>query len=110
MVFLKTAYTMILLQTVMVSPGTHLLKNRESLSRTNEFQLNKKKNKTKKTWSTKLNMLGPLCNQTVNLKTDAKTIYYMTVYADFPPRETSPMARSEEIRLFSQATDGFNKK
>ena len=38
------------------------------------------KQKTKKTWSCKLNMFGPLCNQTVNLKTDAKTIYYMTVY------------------------------
>ena len=41
---------MILSQIVMVSPGTHLVKNRESL--------------------------GPLCNQTVNLETDAKTLHY----------------------------------
>ena len=34
---------MILLQIVMVSPGTHLVKNHESLSRTNELQLKKKR-------------------------------------------------------------------
>ena len=33
----------ILLQIVMVSPGTHLVKNHESLSRTNESSLKKKK-------------------------------------------------------------------
>ena len=38
---------LILLQIVMVSPGTHLVKNHESLSITNESQL-KKKNKTSK--------------------------------------------------------------
>ena len=32
----------ILLQMVMVSPGTHLVKNQESQSRTNESQLKKK--------------------------------------------------------------------
>ena len=36
----------ILLQIVMVSPGTHLVKNHESLSRTNESSL-KKKNESK---------------------------------------------------------------
>ena len=34
--------TVILLQIVLVSPGTHLLKNHESHSRTNESQLKKK--------------------------------------------------------------------
>ena len=33
-----------------------------------EFQLKKK--------SPKFRMLGPLCNQMVNLKTDSKTLYY----------------------------------
>ena len=37
---------------------------------TSESQL---KNKKK---SLKLKMLRPLCNQTINLKTDAKTLYY----------------------------------
>ena len=54
---------MILLKTVMVSPGTHLVKNHEYL----QF---------KKILSPKLKMLGPLCNQIVNLETDAKTLYY----------------------------------
>ena len=53
--------TVILLQIVMVSPGTHLVKNHESQSRTNKSQ--------SKTKIPKLKMLGPLCNQTVNLKT-----------------------------------------
>ena len=55
---------MTLLQIVMVSPGTHLVKNYES-------QLKKKEEKT----SPKLKMLGLLCNQTVNLKTDSKALY-----------------------------------
>ena len=55
---------MILLQIVMVSPGTHLVKNREA-------QFNNKK-------SPKLKLLGPLCNETVNLKTDSRLcIKYM---------------------------------
>ena len=41
------------IQTVMVSPGTHLVKNYESQSRTNESQFKKKK-------SLELKMLGPL--------------------------------------------------
>ena len=61
---------MILLQIVMVSPGTHLVKIHESLSITNDSQF-------KKTMSPKLKMLGCLCNQTLNLETDAKTLYYM---------------------------------
>ena len=55
----------------MVSPNTHLVKNHESQSRTSEAKL-------KKT-SPKLKMLGPLCNQTVNLKTDSKKLC-ITVY------------------------------
>ena len=61
---------MILLQIVMVTPGTHLVKIHESLSITNDSQF-------KKTRSPKLKMLGCLCNQTLNLETDAKTLYYM---------------------------------
>ena len=49
-----------LLQVVMVSPGTHLVKNHESLSITNECQY-------KKTRISKLKMLGPLCEPTRKL-------------------------------------------
>ena len=66
---------MILLQTVMVCPGTHLLKNHESLSRTNECQLKKK------TWSSKWNQL----NQTFYLKTEAKTIYHSILKFKYSP-------------------------
>ena len=55
----------------MVSPGTHLVKNHESLSRINESQFKKTRNKLK--------MLGPLCTQTVKLETVAKTLYYSLV-------------------------------
>ena len=53
----------------MLSLGNDLVKNLESLSVTNESLF-------KKTRSPKLKMLGPLCNQTVNLETDAETLYY----------------------------------
>ena len=55
---------MVLLQIVLVSPGTRLVKS-------HEFQLKKK--------SRKLKMLVPLCNQTVSLKSDSKTLYYSTL-------------------------------
>ena len=58
--------SLILLQIVMVCPGTHFVINHRSQSRTSESQLKKKK----KTADPKLKMLGPLCDQTVNLKTD----------------------------------------
>ena len=61
----------ILLQIVMVSPGTHFVKNRESQSRISESQLKKKKKKKKKTNPT-LKTLWPLCNQTVNLQRTPK--------------------------------------
>ena len=60
---------MILLQIVMVSPKTHLVKIHESQVQ-NQWVLVKKK------MSLKLKMLGPLCDHTVNLKTDSKTVYY----------------------------------
>ena len=63
--------SVILLQIVMVSPRTHLVKNHESLFITNESQL-------KKTRSPKLKKLEPLCNQIVDLETDAKL--FITVY------------------------------
>ena len=53
------------LQIVVVCPGTHFVKNHRSQSRTSESQLKKKKPA-----DPKLKMLGPLCDQTVNLKTD----------------------------------------
>ena len=52
----------------MVSPRAHLEKNHEFKSGTNESQL-------KKETSPKWKMIWPLCNQTVNLKTDYKTLY-----------------------------------
>ena len=60
----------------MVSPGSHLVKNHESLSIANESQLKKIQ---------KVKMLGPLCNRTVNLKTDAKTLYYSILKLKYSP-------------------------
>ena len=65
-------FPVILLQIVMVSPGTRVVKNHESLSITMEYQF-------KKTRSPELKMLGPLSNQTVNLGTDTRTLL-ITVY------------------------------
>ena len=64
LVVLHSPTSVILLQIVMVCPGTHFVKNDRSQSRTNESQLKKKPA------DPKLKMLGPLCDQTVNLKTD----------------------------------------
>ena len=61
----------------MVSPGSHLVKNHESLSIANESQLKKK--------IQKLKMLGLLCNRTVNLKTDSKTLYYSILKLKYSP-------------------------
>ena len=47
----------------MVKPGTHLVKNHEAQSKTNEFQ----------------------CNQTVNLKTDSRTLYYSILKLKYSP-------------------------
>ena len=64
-----------LLQIVMVSPGTHLVKNNEYQFRTNESQL-KKKN------SPKLECFG---NQTVSLNTDSKTLHYSILKLKYCP-------------------------
>ena len=63
---------------VLVSPETHLVKNHESLSITNERQL-------KKARSPKLKILGPLCSQIVKLETDAKTLYHSLVKLKYSP-------------------------
>ena len=62
---LHSPTSLILLQIVVVCPRTHFVKNHRSQSRTSESQLKKKKPA-----DPKLKMLGPLCDQTVNLKTD----------------------------------------
>ena len=64
----------ILIQIVMVSPGTDLVKN----SITNESQF-------KKSRSPKLKILGPLSNQIVKLETDAKTLYYSLLKLKYGP-------------------------
>ena len=69
--------TMILLQITMVSPGIHLVKNHGSQSRTSESQL--------KRTNLKLKMLGPLCNQTVKLKTHSKTLYHSIPKLKYSP-------------------------
>ena len=57
--------SVLLLQIVKVSPGTHLVKNHKSPPITNQSQIKKKKGV----------MLRPLCKlQTVNLETDAKPL------------------------------------
>ena len=56
--------SVILLQIVIVSPGTRLVKNHESQSRTVESEF-----KNMSPWVN-------LRNHTVNLKTDSKTLYY----------------------------------
>ena len=80
--WLSSTSSVILLQIVMVCPGTHPVRNHEPLYTTNDSPLKKKNKQTK---SPKLKMLGPLCNQTVNLKTDTKTLYY-----SFPKLKYSP--------------------
>ena len=66
------------LEIVLVSPGTHLVKNYESQSRTSESQSKKRK-------SPKLKTLGPLCNQTVSLKTDSKILCYSILKYKYSP-------------------------
>ena len=68
----------------MVSPETHLEKNHEFQSITIESQ-KKDKTTTTTTTSQKLKMLGPLSNQTVNLKTDTKTLHYSILKLKYSP-------------------------
>ena len=79
---------MVLLQIVLVSPGTHLVKS-------HEFQLEKKK-------SRKLKMLGRLCNQTVSLKSDSKTLYYSTLKLKYSPSFFKAQQRLKEICIVKQ--------
>ena len=72
---------MTLLQILILRPGNLLVENHESLSITNESQL-------KKTRRPKLKMLGPLCNQTDNLETDAKTLHYSLLELKCSPSST----------------------
>jgi len=65
-------FSVILLQVVMVSPGTHLVKNHESHYRTIDSQL-------------KTRVPGSLCNHTVNSKTDSKTLYYSLLKSKCTP-------------------------
>ena len=53
--------------------------NHESKCQTNNYESQLKK------MSLKLKMLGPLCNQTVNLKTDSKTLYYSILKLKYSP-------------------------
>ena len=69
--------SVILLQIVMVRPGTRLAKNHESLSRTNESQLKKKESKIENAWA-----FMQLDN---NLKTDSKTLYYSVMKWNYSP-------------------------
>ena len=62
--------SVILLQIVVVIPGTHLVKNHDSQSRTIKSQFKK----CVQNW--KCLGLFSVCNQTVNLKADSKTLYY----------------------------------
>ena len=72
---------MTLLQILILRPGNLLVKNHESLSINNESQL-------KKTRRPKLKMLGPLCHQTDNLETDAKTLHYSLLELKYSPSST----------------------
>ena len=74
---IKVDFCSDLLQIVMVSPEAHLVKQHESQFGTNEPQLKRRVRKLK--------MLGPLCNQTANLKTDSKTLDYSILKLKYDP-------------------------
>ena len=61
----------------MVCPRPHLVKNHEFQFITHESQFKKKKKQGV--------MLGPLCNQTVNLETDSKTLNYSLLKLKYNP-------------------------
>ena len=62
----------------MVSPGTHFIKIMSP-------SLEPLRAEVKKTMNPKLKMLWPLCNQTINLKTDSRTLYYSIVKLKYSP-------------------------
>ena len=76
------ASSVILLQVhiVMVRPGTHLTCEKSWVPVQNQ-PVPVKKKKT----SPKLKMLGPLCNQTVSLKTHSKTLYCSILKLKYSP-------------------------
>ena len=80
----------ILLQIVMVCPGTHLVKNHES-------QLKK--------LSLKLKMLRLLCNHTLNLKTDSKTLYYSILILKYSP---SILKHNEGEKKYASLSNSHN--
>ena len=59
---MQLSFSVILLEIVMVSPGTHLVKNHESYR--------------PEPMSSKLKTLGTVTRQSLNLKTDLKTLYH----------------------------------
>ena len=87
----------ILLQIVMVSPGNHLVKNHESQSRTNESQFQKKRESEIENAGP-----GPSCNQTFNLKTDSKTLYYSILILKYSPSIIKAQQRPKEICIVKQ--------
>ena len=64
----------------MVTPGTYLATNHESLSKTNESQFKKARSP-----KLKIFMLYSECNQTINLKSDAKALYYGLLKLKYSP-------------------------
>ena len=95
-------WAVILLQIVMVSPGTHHVWNHESQSRSNEFQL-------KKGMSPKLKMLGPLCNQTVNLKTDSKSLNYSALKLKFSPSILKHNKGEKKYESLNKSHNNFHR-
>ena len=86
--------TVILLQIVLVSPATHLVKNDQSHSRTNESQL-------KKNESFRLILFGPWA------KTDSKTLYMSLPKSKYSPstystKKTCNSHRNHTNRIFYQ--------
>ena len=80
----------ILLQIVMVSPGNHLVKNHES-----QFQ-KKRESEIENAGP------GPSCNQTFNLKTDSKTLYYSILILKYSPSIIKAQQRPKEICIVKQ--------
>ena len=81
-----------LLQIVMVSPGTYLVKIHESQFTTIESQF---KNKSP----------GSLCNHTVNLKIDSKTLYYSLLKLKYTP---SIVKHKKEKKKFVSLNNSHN--
>ena len=68
----------------MVSPGTRLVKNHESLSITDESQF-KKKQQQQQQGTLNWKCLGLYVTRQVNLETDTKTLYYSLLKLKYRP-------------------------